>query len=116
MGGLLRQAYVRREIGFDDAGLIAWSGTAIATCGASGRGTLLIDSLQIDFAKTLKRTRWSWNEIESISAEGEELRLATSEGIVRFQVQPAKLAVSLKSGKHSVDLDVNDLVARLTGR
>jgi len=113
MGDLLRQAYVRGEIGFDDGGLIAWSGPATGTCGTQGRGTLEIDNHHVAFNRILKRERWNWNDIDIVTVEGDELRLGAADGPIRFEVHPVQLTVAMKSGKHSVELDVNDLAARL---
>ena len=109
----LRTSYRCGEASFDSRRPeILWKGRA----SQNGEWTVLqVDDAGWTFGKLLNKKKWSWDEIEGGSADGDSMLLQVRGEEVVLEIEPQVLEVKLQSGAVATTLNAEDLLATAFG-
>ncbi|MEZ0325781.1 MAG: serine/threonine-protein kinase [Fimbriimonas sp.] len=110
----LREAYWKGEIGFDDAGQVAWKGEGTRV-EDQNKGTLLVTSQEITFGGMLRKWKTPADAVLHANGRSNTLQLLLSgeREWLEFEVAPMTLYAHLQSGDRPIPLTAVDLAKRL---
>jgi serine/threonine protein kinase len=109
----LRAGYLDRALGFNGRPDLAWKGQA--TDVATGKGAILmVDGTSLIFGGLWRRWRSELDDIESISADGDLLRVSAGDDrTLALELAPMNLTANLKIGRLTIELTAEDLAGRI---